>query len=112
MTRVKGGSIAKKRHKKVLLLTKGFKGSHSKLFKTANQQKLKSLQYSFFDRRKKKTTFKSIWIRRINAISKSFGSSYNRLMHKLKIKKIIINKKMLSEIIIKNKKIVAKLIEL
>lgn len=100
MTRIKRGFVAKKRRKKIIKLTKGFQGSHSKLFKTANQQNMKALRYSYFDRRKKKSKFKNIWIRRINAASRIFGISYNKTITKLKKDNILLNKKILSEIII------------
>lgn len=103
MTRIKRGSVAKLRRKKILQITNGFKGSHSRLFRTANQQALKALKYSYFDRKKKKRDLKSIWIRRINANAKSFKTSYNRITKHLKDKKIILNKKILSEILIRNK---------
>ena len=66
MTRIKRGFVARKRRKKLFSLTKGFVGSHSKLFATSNQQNMKALRYSYFDRRKKKNDFKKIWIQRIN----------------------------------------------
>ena len=110
MTRIKRGSIAKQRRKKILKITSGFTGSHSKLFRTANQQVIKALKYSYFDRKKKKRTIKSIWIRRINANAKKFKTSYNRIMKNLRQEKIIINKKMLSEIMIRNKNIINELI--
>ena len=103
MTRIKRGSVAKLRRKKIFKITSGFKGSHSKLFRTANQQALKALKYSYFDRKKKKRNLKSIWIRRINASAKSLKTSYNKITKNLKDKKIILNKKILSEIIIRNK---------
>ncbi len=104
MTRVKRGNVAKKRRKKILNLTKSFKGSHSKLFRTANQQRMKSLQRSFYDRKKKKRNLKVLWIKRINAISKKLNSSYNKFIYLLKEKKIIINKKIISEIALKDTK--------
>lgn len=110
MTRVKRGSIAKKRRKKIMKITEGFRGSQSKLFRTTNQRALKSLKYSYFDRRKKKRIFKNIWIRRINAASRIFKISYNKFISKLKTEKIILNKKILSEIILKDKKTFEKLI--
>lgn len=110
MTRIKRGSVAKKRRKKIINLTKGFQGSHSKLFKTANQQNMKALRYSYFDRRKKKNKFKNTWVRRINAASREQGSSYNKIIHVIKKEKIILNKKMLSEIIIHDPKTFQQLI--
>nr|YP_010700272.1 ribosomal protein L20 [Euglena undulata]WCH63416.1 ribosomal protein L20 [Euglena undulata] len=110
MTRVKRGFVAKKRRKKILKLTKGFRGSHSKLFQTANQQMMKALRYSYFDRKKKKNQNRQIWIRRINATSRSFGIPYNKLMNKIKNDKISLNKKVLSEIILKDIKTFNKLL--
>lgn len=102
MTRVKRGSVAIKRRKKIIKLAKGFRGSHSRLFTAANQQTMKSLQYSYFDRRKKKNDFKRIWIARINGFSKIRGTSYSNLINKMKKKNILLNKKILSEIILKD----------
>lgn len=110
MTRIKRGSVAKQRRKKILNITSGFKGSHSRLFRTANQQVLKALKYSYFDRKKKKRTLKSIWVRRINATAKTSKTSYNKIMKNLKNERIIINKKILSEIMIRNKNIIKDLI--
>ena len=100
MTRVKRGFVAKKRRKKVLKLNKGFVGSHSKLFKTANQQIMRSLRYSYFDRRKKKSIFKQLWIKRINAASRILGTNYSNMVNLIRKKNILLNKKMLSEIIV------------
>lgn len=110
MTRVKRGFVAKKRRKKIFKLTKGFRGSHSKLFQTANQQMMKALRYSYFDRKKKKNQNRQIWIRRINAASRNLGMPYNKLMYKIKNNKICLNKKILSEIITRDIKTFTKLI--
>ena len=111
MTRVKRGSVAKQRRKKILYITKGFRGSHSKLFRTANQQALKAMKYSYYDRRKKKRFIKSIWIRRINATTRTYGLSYNIFLNKLKKNKINLNKKILAEIIVNDKKTIKVLME-
>jgi len=102
MTRVKRGSVAVKRRKKIIKLAKGFRGSHSRLFTAANQQTMKALQYSYFDRRKKKNNFKRIWITRINGICKTRGTSYSKFINNMKTNNILLNKKVLSEIIIKD----------
>lgn len=112
MTRVKTGSITQKRHKKVLTFAKSFKGSHSKLFRTANQQVMKSYKYSYQDRRKKKNNFKKLWIQRINASARLIKSNYNKAMNKLKINKIILNKKILANLCVFDNKTFTKLIEL
>jgi len=97
MTRIKRGFVANKRHKKIIKLTKGFVGSHSKLFTTANQQNMKALRYSYYDRRKKKNQYKRLWIVRINAISRTNGKNYSYERYESKKLKIIMNKKMIAE---------------
>lgn len=97
MTRVKRGSVAQKRHKKIIKLTKGFVGSHSKLFSTANQQNMKALKYAYNDRRKKKNQSKRLWIVRMNAMSRKQGKTYSGESYTTKLQKIILNKKIISE---------------
>ena len=98
MVRVKRGNVARKRRKKILQLAKGYKGSHSKLFRIANQQVMKALKYSHIDRRQKKRIFRKIWILRIAAVANSFGMKYNSLISRFKKEKILLNRKMLSQI--------------
>lgn len=110
MTRVKRGSIAVKRRKKIIKLAKGFRGSHSRLFIAANQQTMKSLQYSFFDRRKKKGKYRNLWIARINGFTKNLGMPYSKFIYELKNRKIDLNRKIISEIIIKDNSLIKNLI--
>ena len=98
MPRVTKANIAKKKHKKVLNSTKGHYGARSRLFKTAKQSQIKSLQYAFRDRKNRKRAFRSLWISRINAAAKVFDISYSRLIKGLKEKDIILNRKILSDI--------------
>ena len=98
MTRVKRGNVARKRRKKILKLAKGFRGSHSKLFRTANQQVMKALRNAYRDRRKRKRDFRRLWIVRINAAARQHGISYSRLVDKLKKADIQLNRKMLAEL--------------
>ncbi|MED3562593.1 50S ribosomal protein L20 [Bacillus sp. MUM 116] len=98
MPRVKGGTVTRKRRKKVLKLAKGYFGSKHTLYKVANQQVMKSLQYAFRDRRQKKRDFRKLWITRINAAARMNGLSYSRLMHGLKLAGIDVNRKMLAEL--------------
>ena len=100
MARVTKSVTAKARHKKVLKATKGHYGARSRLFKTAKQSNIKSLQYAFRDRKNRKREFRSLWIARINAGSRELGVSYSQLMNGLSSKDIIINRKVLSEIAI------------
>ncbi len=98
MARVKRGNVARKRRKKILKLAKGFRGSHSKLFRTANQQVMKALRNAYRDRRKRKRDFRRLWIARINAASRQNGISYSQLIGKMKKADIQINRKMLAQI--------------
>jgi len=98
MTRVKRGNVARKRRKKILKLAKGFRGSHSKLFRTANQQVMKALRNAYRDRRKRKRDFRRLWITRINAAARQEGMSYSKLTGQLKKANIEINRKMLAQL--------------
>nr|6PPF_Q Chain Q, 50S ribosomal protein L20 [Bacillus subtilis]6PPK_Q Chain Q, 50S ribosomal protein L20 [Bacillus subtilis]6PVK_Q Chain Q, 50S ribosomal protein L20 [Bacillus subtilis] len=96
--RVKGGTVTRKRRKKVLKLAKGYFGSKHTLYKVANQQVMKSGNYAFRDRRQKKRDFRKLWITRINAAARMNGLSYSRLMHGLKLSGIEVNRKMLADL--------------
>ncbi|MGF1535135.1 MAG: 50S ribosomal protein L20 [Elainellaceae cyanobacterium] len=100
MPRVKRGNVARKRRKKVLKLAKGFRGSHSKLFRTANQQVMKALRYAYRDRRNRKRDFRRLWIARINAAARMQGISYSQLLGSLKKADVQINRKMLAQMAI------------
>ncbi|MBV9387119.1 MAG: 50S ribosomal protein L20 [Chroococcidiopsidaceae cyanobacterium CP_BM_ER_R8_30] len=97
MTRVKRGNVARKRRKKVLKLAKGFRGSHSTLFRTANQQVMKALRSAYRDRKKRKRDFRRLWITRINAAARLHGMSYSQLIGNLKKANILLNRKMLAQ---------------
>lgn len=97
MARVKRGNVARKRRKKVFKLAKGFRGSHSKLFRTANQQVMKALRYAYRDRRNRKRDFRRLWITRINAAARMHGISYSSLVGQLKKADIELNRKMLAQ---------------
>ncbi len=98
MTRVKRGNVARKRRKKILKLAKGFRGSHSKLFRTANQQVMKALRNAYRDRKKRKRDFRRLWITRINAAARQNGLSYSQLIGQLKKANIQLNRKMLAQL--------------
>ncbi|MFQ3616045.1 MAG: 50S ribosomal protein L20 [Cyanobacteriota bacterium] len=100
MTRVKRGNVARKRRKKILKLAKGFRGSHSTLFRTANQQVMKALRNAYRDRRKRKRDFRRLWITRINAAARQHGMSYSQLIGSLHKANIEINRKMLAQMAI------------
>ena len=112
MARVKRGINAKKRHKKVLKQAKGYYGSKSLLYRTANQAVMKSLSYAYIGRKHRKRDFRKLWIARINAAARANGTSYSKLMGNLKKANIDINRKMLAEIAIENPAEFTKLVEL
>nr|YP_010156019.1 ribosomal protein L20 [Cumathamnion serrulatum]QQY85369.1 ribosomal protein L20 [Cumathamnion serrulatum] len=103
MTRVKRGNVARKRRKKILKLAKGFRGSHSKLFRTAKQQVLKSLKYSYIGRKNKKRYYRQLWIMRINASVRLYGITYSQFIYFLKKINIGLNRKMLAQLAIIDK---------
>jgi len=100
MPRVKRGVTARKRHKKIIKLAKGYRGSLSKLFRPANQAVLKALSHAYRGRKLKKRDFRKLWIARINAAARANGISYSRFINGLKKAGIQINRKMLSEMAI------------
>jgi large subunit ribosomal protein L20 len=112
MARVKRGNVARKRRKKILKLAKGFRGSHSRLFRTANQQVMKALRNSYRDRRNRKRDFRRLWIARINAAARQHGMSYSKLMGGLKKADVQINRKMLSQLAILDPAGFSKIVEI
>ncbi len=98
MPRVKGGTVTRRRHKKILKLARGYFGSKHRLFRTANQQVMKSLMYAYRDRRVRKRDFRRLWIQRINAAARLNGLSYSRLMFGLKQAGVEVNRKMLADL--------------
>jgi large subunit ribosomal protein L20 len=102
MARVKGGPHGYRRHKKVLNYTKGQRGSKHLLFRRANEAMLKSMWYSFRDRRIRKRDLRKLWIARINAAARLNGTTYSRLMHGLKKANIELNRKMLADLAVRD----------
>ncbi len=100
MARVKKALNAKKKHKKILKLAKGFYGQKSKVFRAANTAVLKSLSSAYVGRKNKKREYRRLWIARINAGARMNGISYSKLMNGLKVSGIEINRKMLAEMAI------------
>ena len=103
MPRVTKSLKAKARHKKILNSTKGHYGARSRLFKTAKQSHIKSLQYAFRDRKNKKRSLRNLWIARINAASRDLGVPYSVLINSLNKNNIIINRKILADIAVNDK---------
>ena len=111
MPRVTKSLTAKAKHKKVLNQTKGHYGARSRLFKTAKQSNIKSMQYAFRDRKNKKRNFRSLWIARISAASRSMNTSYSRLINSLASSNINLNRKILSDIAINDIATFEKIVE-
>ncbi|MGI6550204.1 MAG: 50S ribosomal protein L20 [Syntrophomonadales bacterium] len=112
MPRVKRGTTAHRRHKKVLKLAKGYRGGKSKLFRVANQQVLKSLNYAYAHRRLKKRDFRKLWIARINAAARNNGITYSRMICGLKTAGVEINRKVLADMAISDPQAFSELAEL
>ena len=111
MPRVTKSVTAKAKHKKVLSSTKGHYGARSRLFKTAKQSKIKSLQYAFRDRKNRKRSFRSLWISRINAGARELGVSYSRLIDGLAKNDIAIDRKILSDLAISDSSTFEKIVQ-
>jgi len=111
MARVKGAMMTRKRRKKILKLAKGYYGSKHKLFKTANEQVMKSLKYAYIGRKQRKRDFRRLWIARISAQAKVNGLNYSRFMYGLKKVGVEMNRKMLAELAVSDKETFAKLAE-
>ena len=112
MARVKGGTVARARRKKVLKEAKGYFGSKHRLYKTAHEQLMHSGQYAFRDRRQNKRNFRKLWITRINAACRENEISYSRFIEGLNKAGIEVNRKMLSEIAICDSKAFAELVKI
>jgi large subunit ribosomal protein L20 len=97
MARVKGGVTSRARHKKILKMAEGYRGRTSKCFRLALPRVEKALQYAYRDRRARKRDMRALWIQRINAASRLDGVSYGEFVHGLKVLKIDLNRKILSD---------------
>ena len=102
MARVKGGTASINRHKKVLKMSKGFRGRSSKCYRIAIERLEKALRYAYRDRRAKKRDFRSLWIQRINAGARLHDLTYSRLINGLNLAGITLDRKVLSDIAIKD----------
>lgn len=112
MARVKRATHAKKKHKKILELAKGYYGSKSRSYRAAKEQVMHSLAYAYRDRRARKRDFRKLWISRINAAARLNGLSYSHFINGLKLAEIEIDRKILSELAVSDPVAFAKLAEL
>lgn len=102
MARVKRGTISRRKHKKLLGLTKGFRGTKSKLTKVAHEAALHAGQYAYHGRKLRKRDFRTLWITRIGEAVKQEGMSYSVFMNKLKKANVALDRKMLSNLVVNN----------
>lgn len=109
--RVKGGSVTRQRRKKIIKQASGYFGSKHILFKTAKEQVLRSLRYSYINRKQLKNDYRKLWIKRINAACRLNNISYSVFMHGLKLLDVQVNRKMLSELAIHDSKAFASLVD-
>jgi len=109
--RVKGGTVTRRRHKKIVRQTKGFFGTRRKLFRRANEAWMKSMMYAYRDRRNRKRDMRRLWIIRINAAARQNGLSYSRLVHNLKQANIQIDRKLLADLAVNDPLAFARIVE-
>jgi len=112
VTRVKGGTVGRRRHKKVLKQTKGHYGTSHRLFRRANEAMMKSLKYAYRHRRNHRRELRRLWIARINAAARQNGLSYSRFINGLKQANIQLDRKILAELAVKDNVAFAKLVKL
>ena len=101
--RVKRGRATRKRHKKILKYAKGYVGSKSKLYRSANQAVMKAFKYAYRHRKQKKRDFRRLWIARINAACRQHGISYSRFINALTKANITLNRKIIADMAVKDK---------
>lgn len=112
MPRVKRGVTARRRHKELLKLTKGHRGTKHSLYRRAHESMLKSLSYSYRHRRERKGDMRRLWIVRINAAARLGGLSYSKFVDGLNRAGVAINRKMLSELAVRDPAAFSKLVEI
>ena len=102
MTRIKGGGVRRRRHKKLLAQTKGHGGPRHTLYRRAHESLIHALQYSYTHRKKKKGDMRRLWSVRINAGARANGISYSRLVHGLKLGRVEVNRKLLADLAVRD----------
>jgi len=112
MTRVKGGIATHRKHKKVLKLTKGFRGLRNKLYRIAKNAASKSGQNAYIGRKRKKRDMRKLWITRINAGCRAEGVNYSRLTHGLLKAKVKVDRKIMSDLAVNNPEIFKQVVEI
>lgn len=111
MARVKRGIVSKRKHKKLLAKTKGFRGTKNRLIRVAREAALHAGAYAYAGRKQKKRDFRALWITRIGEAAKQEGVSYSNLMNKLKKGKVELDRKILSDLIVNDPSTFKKVVE-
>lgn len=109
--RVKGGTVTRRRHKKIIKLTKGQWGTRSKLFKRANEAMMKSYWYAYRDRRARRREIRRLWITRINAAARQHDLNYSRFIHGLKEADVRLDRKVLADIAVRDSDTFARIVD-
>jgi large subunit ribosomal protein L20 len=109
--RVKGGTRTRYRHKKILRQTKGYYATRHKLFRRANEARMKAQWYAYRDRRNRRRDLRRLWVTRINAAARQNGLSYNRFIHGLKLAGVALDRKVLADIAVRDATAFAELAE-
>ena len=112
MARVKGGMNAKKKHKRVLKLARGYRGARSKQYRIAKQSVMRALNTAYAGRKQRKRQFRRLWIARINAAARLNGLSYSKFMYGIKLAGIELNRKVLAEMAVSDAEGFARLAEI
>ncbi|HPD41304.1 MAG TPA: 50S ribosomal protein L20 [Anaerolineae bacterium] len=108
--RTKGGTVTRRRHKKLLRLTKGYYGTRRRLFRRANEAMLNAGMYAYRDRRNRKRDLRRLWITRINAAARLNGVSYSKLMYALREANILLDRKMLADLAVNHPAVFAQIV--
>jgi len=108
--RTKGGIVTRRRHKKLLRLTKGYYGTRRRLFRRANEAMLNAGMYAYRDRRNRKRDLRRLWITRINAAARLNGVSYSKLMYALREANILLDRKMLADLAVNHPAVFAQIV--
>lgn len=109
--RVKTGTTRRQRHKKILNMVSGQRGTKHRLFRRANEAMMKSYWYAYRDRRQRRRDFRRLWITRINAAARMHGMSYSRLMHGLKLANVNLDRKALADIAVRDDQAFAAIVD-
>jgi large subunit ribosomal protein L20 len=112
MTRVKGGTTTRARHKKILKSNKGYMGRQKRTFRLAKEANMKAGKHAYKGRKLKKRSYRNLWINRINAATRNLGLTYSQFINGLTKAKVLINRKNLADLAVRTPAIFEKLVEM